>query len=127
MAIRRQELPRTKHSRAVVYGFPTSEVRRRARAQAQREVLVRVLGAAVLAVAMVIAAARLTATPVAQSRPSAPAVVNVQPGQTLWGIAQRYQVAGSDPRAYVDALEELNHVGASLQAGERLRLPTRAS
>jgi LysM repeat protein len=51
--------------------------------------------------------------------------VVVQPGQTLWSIAQ--QVApGADPRGTVGQLERLNGLaGPQVYPGEALRVPAR--
>jgi Tfp pilus assembly protein FimV len=58
------------------------------------------------------------------SSPSAPKRVVVRPGQTLWAIAERYAPASVDPRAYVDALVEINDLDhAGVQPGDRIRLP----
>lgn len=45
----------------------------------------------------------------------------VQPGDTLWAVAQRVY-PGDDLAAYVDVLVSLNG-GASIQAGQQLLLP----
>lgn len=57
------------------------------------------------------------------SRAGAPKVVELQPGQGLWDLAERYSAPGQDPRAYVDALVEMNDLGPVPQIGERIRLP----
>ena len=57
------------------------------------------------------------------SRSDAPKVVNVQPGQSLWDLAERYAAPGQDPRAYVDAITELNDLEGFPLVGQRLRLP----
>jgi hypothetical protein len=50
--------------------------------------------------------------------------VVVEPGQTLWDLADRYAPEGMDLRAYVDAVVGLNDLdGRAPFAGERLRLP----
>ena len=38
-------------------------------------------------------------------------------------VAERYSAPGQDPRAYVDALIEMNDLGPIPQVGERIRLP----
>ncbi len=49
--------------------------------------------------------------------------VVVQPGDTLWSIAQRY-VPGGDPYATIDEIRRLNGLpGYTVQAGEKLTLP----
>jgi nucleoid-associated protein YgaU len=57
------------------------------------------------------------------SRPGAPNAVIIRPGQTVWGIAERYAPEGVDIRAYIDAVTALNRLAGSLEAGDRLRLP----
>jgi hypothetical protein len=58
------------------------------------------------------------------SKSSAPRAVVVRPGQTLWDLADRYAPEGVDPRAYVDAVVQINHLeGRPPAAGERIRLP----
>ncbi|MGQ0630791.1 MAG: LysM peptidoglycan-binding domain-containing protein [Sporichthyaceae bacterium] len=47
----------------------------------------------------------------------------VQPGQTLWGIAQQ-AAPGTDPRAVIEEIISLNGLrGTTLQAGARIALP----
>lgn len=104
MAAQRKPARRTEGPRAVV---------RRRRA-----------GGALLAA--VLAASLLAASPrgaALASRPGAPAAVVLKPGDTLWGLAERYAPTGVDPRAYVDALIEINHLQGVPQAGQRVRLP----
>jgi hypothetical protein len=83
--------------------------------------------AGVVAALLVMLAAGLVATGpggrAVASRRGAPASVVLRPGQTLWGLAERYAPPGVDPRAYVDALVEINDLDGVPQAGERLRLP----
>jgi hypothetical protein len=57
------------------------------------------------------------------SAPGAPKAVVVQSGQTLWDIAEAHAPATVDPRAYVDAIIELNGLGSTLGAGVKIRLP----
>ena len=64
-----------------------------------------------------------TVTPASTAAPAvAPArsVYVVQPGDTLWSIAQKLDPTG-DPRETVDRLVDLNG-GSALQPGQRLRL-----
>jgi LysM repeat protein len=52
--------------------------------------------------------------------PSAPAVVEVQPGDTVWSIAQRV-APQADTRAVVDAIVTRNGlVGGAVHPGQRL-------
>jgi Tfp pilus assembly protein FimV len=81
-----------------------------------------VLGAAVASLAgVLIWLAALSAPAEAPARASVPATVTVQDGDTLWSIAG--QVAPDrDPRAEVDQLRRLNHLGGvALTPGQVLR------
>lgn len=105
---------------AVVYRFPDAAVRRRAarrRMIARRRRTVAMLGLVVVAT--------LAGGGVAETAPQGTGrvAVRVQPGDTLWGIAGEHAPRGTDVRAYVDALIELNGLEGALQAGTRLRLP----
>jgi LysM repeat protein len=64
-----------------------------------------------------------TATPDAGPRPPRPTVV-VQPGETLWQIAER-AAPGADPRETVWRIAELNDLGGNptVRAGQQLVLP----
>jgi len=54
---------------------------------------------------------------------SATRYITVQPGQTLWQIAQRV-APGDDPRDTVDRIRSLNGLDtAPVQAGQRLVVP----
>ena len=126
MAVRREELWTTTTSPdAQVLDFPVRIARARAR-RAQRTFLVRRTMVGLIALALtagiITASAAATGREVS-SRPDAPASVLVQPGQTLWDLAERYAPADSDPRVYVDELASLNGVSDVLQAGDRLKLP----
>ena len=55
--------------------------------------------------------------------PRAPRTAVVQPGETLWSIAQRV-APGTDPRLTVARLTDMNALGsAPIVAGQRLLLP----
>jgi hypothetical protein len=58
------------------------------------------------------------------ARPTAPlAQTTVHQGETLWSVARRV-APGTDPRAVVLRLQELNHLdGAGVRAGQLLLLP----
>lgn len=105
---------------AVVYRFPPVAARRRA---ARRRMIAR--RRMTLATLALVTAATLAGGGVAETAPQAagPRAVRVQPGDTLWGIAGEHAPPGTDVRAYVDALVELNGLDGPLQAGTRLRLP----
>jgi LysM repeat protein len=85
--------------------------------------VVTLLGLAMIAAAMMTAGRHGRPTPSLPS--SAPAVVVVQPGETLWTIARR--VAPSrDPREIVTELRRLNALpSADVRAGQQLRLRER--
>jgi Tfp pilus assembly protein FimV len=117
MALRREDFEVQRD--AVVYAFPTARARARAKAQVRR----RRAGLAVV-VASVIGLTLMGGGTAPASRSSAPRAVVVQPGQTLWDVADRYAPEGMDLRAYVDALVGLNDLGTRPPvAGERIRLP----
>jgi hypothetical protein len=120
MAARQEDLDA--RPEAVVYAFPVARVRR---AAARERMLHRRRRAAIASVALVatfglLAGPRATAP---ASRPGSPRAVTVRPGGTLWGLATRYAPEGMDPRAYLDAVVELNGLEGSLQDGARIRLP----
>ncbi len=117
MALRSHDLV-SSGEEAVVYRLPASAGR-------LRHAATRVLAPALVAVVLVLMLWSSTRpqhfTP--GSRPGAPAVVVVNPGQTLWELSQRYAPLGVDWRAYADALVDLNALDGPLQVGQRLRLP----
>lgn len=122
MAIRREELiPK----QTVVVGFPTHYARGRAARQMRVVYLRRRL--ALAAVFLFIVLAWLTAGGVGNSatasKDGAPQRVTLAAGETLWDLADRYAPDGVDPRAYVDAIAEMNKIEGAPQAGQRLRLP----
>ncbi len=50
--------------------------------------------------------------------------VMVQPGDTLWSIASAHTGSNADIQETIDRISEANHLqAASLQPGERLRIP----
>ena len=57
------------------------------------------------------------------SKPEAPRAVVLQPGETLWSLATEYAPDGTDPRAYVHALEQINGLEGTARAGAQLNLP----
>lgn len=123
MAIRQEELYPAQQ--AVVYRFPPQRAAAvRAR---QRRIVVRRRRGAVAGTLLVMVCAFLLATGPGGSAPAsrsdAPRAITVRPGDTLWGIAERYAPEGIDPRAYVDLVAEHNDLDGALLAGMRLRLP----
>lgn len=50
--------------------------------------------------------------------------VTVAPGDTLWGFAQQYAPAGTDPRDFMIEIQHANHLpSGSLTAGTQLDIP----
>ena len=79
-----------------------------------------------LAIVLVVAVFLLVAPGLARGdgpeRPAPRVTYVVEPGDTLWSIAQ--QVApGRDPRPGVDGLIKANDLGGGLQAGQELSIP----
>lgn len=129
MAIRVEELEAPVEAR--IYRFPVETVRpsraelRRRALRRRREVARRRWGIAVLVVTTSVAL-MFAGGPASVSTAGArgtPRAVVVQPGQTLWSLADRYAGDGVDPRAYVDAILALNGLAAPPEAGARIRLP----
>lgn len=52
--------------------------------------------------------------------------VSVQPGQSLWQIAQSV-APGADPRDVVAEIEMLNGIAGAIQPGEQLAIPAQYS
>jgi nucleoid-associated protein YgaU len=129
MALRKEDLERDPRigggPDADVYSFPTTTVRRRA-ARQRRVALARrrlAAGAVVVALAMGFLLAGGPGANSVASRPGTPRAVVVQAGDTLWDLAGRYAPENVDPRAYVDALEDLNGLSGAPGVGMRLKLP----
>ena len=124
MAVRREEM--WARPEAQVLDFPVRIARARAR-RSQRTYLFRRIAVALAAFALVGAIVGASAAGQgaadATSRPEAPASVTIQPGQTLWDLAERYAPPGSDLRSYVAELVELNGGSELVYAGTRLVLP----
>lgn len=123
MAVRREEM--WARPDAQVLDFPVRIARARAR-RSRRTFLFRRMAVGVAAFALV--GAIVGASVAGQgtgvtSRPEAPASVTIQPGETLWDLAERYAPPGSDPRTYVAELVELNGGSELVYAGTRLDLP----
>ena len=80
--------------------------------------------AGVLALALIVGLVWLAHASAGTAAPPAanpPAVVTVDPGDTLWSIASRV-APQRDPRAVVAELERVNHLSSPiLQPGQRLR------
>lgn len=121
MAIRSEDLY---GSQAEIFVFPTSFARRRAARQRHVAMIRRRIVAATLVAMMVFGLLTVAgAAPSVSSIDGAPAHVKVRAGVTVWELAQRFAAPGSDPRAYVDAIWDLNGLDAPPRPGARLKLP----
>ncbi len=79
---------------------------------------------ALAAMLVALAAVRVSTQATSTATPVGYATVVVQPGQTLWGIAQGLAPA-VDPRVTVAQLVELNDLdGGGIDAGQRLQVPS---
>ena len=129
MAIREEELPLREEcagaEEAAIYTFPARE---RARLSARRRMLARrrrTLAAAALILVAAAAVSAFTArpAPVPAPAPQVPRTLVIRPGDSLWGVAERFTPPGADLRAYVDSLIAVNRLGGPPRPGQRLRLP----
>lgn len=123
MALRREDLQTAPD--ADVIDFPVRIARARAR-RARQSLVTRRLVALGLTLVLVAGLASLSAAgqgSEVSSKSGAPSSVVVQPGDTLWEVAQQYAAPGSDPRAYVDELISLNDVSGVAPPGTALDLP----
>lgn len=128
MALRQEDLDSTGGWGAVVYRFPTeraeaAQIRAgiRRRQAARRRHRAGLAAVALAVVGLTIFGGGQEAT--APAAPQGKQIATVQPGDTLWDIAERHAPEGMDPRAYVDFLVRANDIGAVLQPGMKLRLP----
>ena len=127
MALRQEDLE-VRAPQATVYRFPAerSEVARIRQGIASRRAARRRHRAGLAAVVIAVMGLTLLGGGKEAISPAAPAgqkVAIVQPGDTLWDIAERHAPEGMDVRAYVDFLMRGNDIGPVLQAGDRIRLP----
>ncbi|HVF53750.1 MAG TPA: LysM domain-containing protein [Actinomycetota bacterium] len=123
MAARAQDLPWGGRGPAVprrTERAPLRARRARARAAARR----RLTTVAIVVVATLgLLLGGFGGTGTAARKSVGPRAVVVQPGDTLWGLAERYAPPGTDPRAYIYAIEERNALLGPLQTGMRIKLP----
>ncbi|MGH2774860.1 MAG: hypothetical protein ACRDJT_05435 [Actinomycetota bacterium] len=122
MAVRQQELQ--VHTPGRVLRFPTE--RASARLRHQRLIEGRRRLAALIAALAVVLGVILgggTGGIAVASKPGAPRTVVLQRGDTLWSVATEFAPDGTDPRAYVHALEEINGIEGAARAGAQLSLP----
>jgi hypothetical protein len=125
MAVRQEELGYEGYQApGRILRFPAdraaARVRRQRMVAARRRLAFVVMGLVVM-VAVIVGGG--TGGSAVASRSGAPRTIVLQPGETLWGVAAEYAPEGVDPRAYVDALEELNHLKGATPAGMELELP----
>ena len=127
MALRQEDLE-LHTSDAVVYRFPVERaevasiragIRRRQAARRRHRAGLAAVALAVVGLTIFGGGQEATAPAASQTTRT----VIVQPGDTLWDIAERHAPEGMDPRVYVDFIVRGNDVGAVLQPGTRLRLP----
>ena len=86
----------------------------------RRQILRRRAFALLLVAVAAVATSYLWPGPSSGARPGARYIV--RPGETVWAIAARAHAG--DPRAYVAAIREQNHLdGVALQPGQALVLP----
>ncbi len=79
------------------------------------------LGLGAIVAASAVALFSWMSAPAPTAQPAVPAAITVQPGDTLWSIAQSV-APNRDPRAEVDDLTRINHLGsASLAPGQVIR------
>lgn len=126
MAVRSEDLYTGLYERdARVIRFPSSAVQQARARRLRRQALARRRLATAVMFVLAIALFVLATGPEGnvQAGRQAPKAVTLQPGQTLWDVAERYAPEGEDPRAYVDALIELNSVDGPALAGQRIKLP----
>lgn len=109
----------------VIEGGRAPGVRAEQAVYRRRRLLAAAIVAVVLTIAVLLVNAAMTGNagdgPPAVAGTSAPVVHIVQPGETLWSIAQSLRL-GQDVRLVVDRLVDLNG-GAPLTVGQRLALP----
>jgi nucleoid-associated protein YgaU len=128
MALRQEDLEFQVAPQATVYRFPAerSEVARIRAGIVSRRAARRRHRAGLAAVALAVVGMTLLGGGQEATAPAAQGskqTAVVQPGETLWDIAERHAPEGMDLRVYIAALEETNDLGPVLQAGARIRLP----
>ena len=127
MALRQEDLE-LHASEAVVYRFPTERaetasiragIRRRQAARRRHRAGLAAVALAVVGLTIFGGGQEAIAPAAQQTKQTA----IVQPGDTLWDIAERHAPQGMDPQVYVDFLVRANDIGAVLQPGMKLHLP----
>ena len=129
MALRQEDFEIAASGTAQVYRFPVerAEVAQIRRGIASRRAARRRHRTGLAAVAVAVLALTLMGggrEAIAPAEGRGRSTVVVQPGETLWDVAERHAPEGSDLRVYVATLTDLNDLdGGLVQAGARLRLP----
>jgi len=122
MAVRQEELQVQVPGRVLRFPAERAAARLRRRRLIEGRRRLAILIAALAVIAGVILGGGSGATAVA-SKPEAPRTVVLQPGDTLWSVATEYARDGTDPRAYVHSLEQINGLEGAARAGAQLTLP----
>lgn len=132
MALRREDVgshqpwlwPDETPDEAAVVAFPTGWVRARVR---RRQMAARRRRAALALAGLVVVIATLlgggSGGSAVASKDAAPRSVVLQPGDTVWDLAEKWAPPSLDPRAYVDAVLALNELDGPPAVGQRIRLP----
>ena len=80
------------------------------------------LAAVVLGLALL--AGAVTAAPTGEaSPPETVATVTVEPGETLWDVAVVHAPAGTDPRVYLERIQDLNGLDGAVRPWTVVLLP----
>ncbi|MGH2702784.1 MAG: hypothetical protein ACRDJ2_13540 [Actinomycetota bacterium] len=122
MALRSEDLVYEHPGRVLRFPRERAVARRRRRELIEARRRLALVVAVVVVVAGVLLGGGSGGTAVA-SKQGAPKAVVLQSGETLWDVASEFAPSGVDPRAYVDALEDLNDITGAPRAGMQLHLP----
>lgn len=120
MALRQEDLVALD---AVVYRFPTDRIAAHRARRAMFARRRRTVGVTTVVMALGLLLAGGPEGTASASRAGLPEAVTIRHGDTAWGLAERFAPPSVDPRAYVAAVVELNHLEGPLQPGMRLKLP----
>lgn len=121
MAIRSEDLYE-RHAEVLV--FPVRIARQKAARQQRATFIRRRVALASVVAAIVVSFLGVAAAGGApRSVPEAPRTVRVEAGATVWDLAERFASPDTDPRAYVDAVWELNDLDGPPRPGTVLELP----
>lgn len=122
MALRREDVYGGRRARVIA--FPTSVARARARAARRRYRLRRTIAVAAIVLSMGgVIGSSMARSDAPSTKGQERLEVTIQPGQTLWDLAERHAPEDGDLRAYVDEIASLNDLDGALMAGRRVVLP----